>query len=69
MGESLDPRAQGRGDRGGAAEAASPIRVLLVDDSHDDYVLTRALLRRAGGGPYELEWESSYERGLAALRS
>jgi PAS domain S-box-containing protein len=69
MGESLDPQAEDQHVRRGAAEAASAIRVLLVDDSYDDFVLTRALLRRAGGGPYELEWESSYERGLAALRS
>jgi PAS domain S-box-containing protein len=67
MGESLDPK-EGR-NREASPDATPAIKVLLVDDSYDDYVLTRAMLRRAGGGPYELEWESSYERGLAALRT
>jgi PAS domain S-box-containing protein len=67
MGESLDPHRDRY--REASPEAAPAIQVLLVDDSNDDYLLTRALLRKAGGGPYELTWESTYESGLAALRS
>jgi len=46
-----------------------PLHVLLVDDDADDYVLTGDIVsqirlpRRA-----ELEWASSYEAGLEALR-
>ena len=40
------------------------LRILLVDDSEDAFVLTRALLRSIPGGPRELDWESSYEDGL-----
>src|SRR3984957_17215823 len=47
----------------------SPLRVLLVDDDEDDRALTDDLVsqirlpRRAA-----LQWASSYEAGLAALR-
>jgi signal transduction histidine kinase len=46
----------------------SPIRVLLVDDDEDDYLLTRDLLAEIPGGGYTLDWASSYDAGLAALR-
>ncbi len=50
-------------------DALHAIRVLLIDDSQDDFFLTRALLRKASGGPYEIEWAPSYETGLEALRT
>jgi len=43
------------------------IRVFLVDDGEDDYVLTRDMLAEAVGAPFELEWVDTYEAGLEAM--
>jgi len=40
------------------------IRVLLIDDDEDDYVLTRELFSLVKAGKYELDWAASYEEGL-----
>jgi diguanylate cyclase (GGDEF)-like protein len=48
-------------------ESAVPLRVLLVDDDEDDYVLTRALLERIPGARCALEWANTYEAGREAL--
>jgi signal transduction histidine kinase len=45
--------------------AEGPVRVLLVDDDEDDYILTRALLEDAGPDRYLLEWSSSFEDALS----
>ncbi len=44
------------------------LRVLMVEDDEDDYVLTRDLLAEIPGRPFELEWAPSYDAGLEALR-
>lgn len=44
-----------------------PIRVLLVDDDEDDYVLTRGLLAEIGAGRFALEWANTFDTGLAAM--
>ena len=45
-----------------------PLRVLLVDDDEDDYVLTRGLLAAIeGGAGHVLDWVSTYEEGLEAI--
>ena len=44
------------------------IKVLLIDDDEEDYILTRALLSDAQIGKYELDWASSYEEGLQVAR-
>ncbi|MGC3971180.1 MAG: response regulator [Pirellulales bacterium] len=44
------------------------VRVLLVDDDQDDYLLTSEQLRDAFGARLALAWEGSYEAGLQALR-
>ncbi|MDX6406832.1 MAG: hypothetical protein QOH70_4287 [Blastocatellia bacterium] len=41
-----------------------PIKVLLIDDDEDDFILTRDLLSEVPLGNYALEWASSYEKGL-----
>ncbi len=46
---------------------AAPIRVLLVDDDRDDYLLTRDMLAELAGNAVELNWEASFEGGLAAV--
>src|SRR5215212_6802767 len=44
-----------------------PIRVLLVDDDEDDYVMTRDMLAELGRGAFSLDWVSSYEEARAAV--
>lgn len=44
-----------------------PVRVLLVDDDRDDYVLTRDLFTDIPGGRFTLDWVPSYEAALDAL--
>jgi len=43
------------------------IRVFMVDDDEDDYVLTRDMLAEAVGARFELEWVDTYEAGLEAM--
>jgi PAS domain S-box-containing protein len=40
------------------------IKILLVDDDEDDYILTRELFSAVKGSEYELDWVSTYEEGL-----
>jgi PAS domain S-box-containing protein len=44
------------------------IRVLLVEDDEDDYLLTRDMLAEAGGGRYVLEWVASYQEALDVIK-
>ena len=45
------------------------IRVLLIDDDQDDYVITRALLSDIEGMRIDLDWSPEYEQALALMRS
>lgn len=38
-----------------------PLRILLVDDDEDDYLITQDLLSDINADKYELEWVSTYE--------
>ena len=44
------------------------IRVLLVDDDEDDYILTRHLLAEAEGACFDLEWVTTYQAALEAMK-
>ena len=44
-----------------------PIRLLLVDDDHDDYVLTRDLLAESVHNRYKVDWISSYDEALESI--
>lgn len=46
---------------------APPIRALMVDDDEDDYLLVRDLLTENERRPIQLEWEATFDAGLAAL--
>jgi diguanylate cyclase (GGDEF)-like protein/PAS domain S-box-containing protein len=46
-----------------------PVRLLLVEDDEDDYVLTRALLSDARRTTFDLEWIASFDEALDALRN
>ncbi len=43
------------------------IRVLLVEDDEDDYILTRGLFAGLKGHGFHLEWFKSYQLGLEAM--
>ena len=45
----------------------SPVRVLLVEDDEDDYVLTRDLLAEGFGSPIAVVWASTRADGLQRL--
>jgi two-component system, cell cycle sensor histidine kinase and response regulator CckA len=45
------------------------LRILLVDDDEDDYILTHAVLNEFYGDQLDVEWVSSYERAKEALLS
>ncbi len=45
-------------------EPPRPIRVLLVDDDEDDYLLTRETVADIPGGGYVLAWESDADAAL-----
>jgi anti-anti-sigma factor len=47
---------------------AEPLRILLIDDDEDSLVITRGLLARARGAAFRVEWVSTAEAGLVALR-
>lgn len=43
------------------------IRVLLVEDNEDDYVVARDLLAEAQFSQFELEWVTTYDAAIAAI--
>jgi signal transduction histidine kinase len=45
----------------------APVRVLLVDDDEDDYVITRNLISEIKDRQYQLEWVDNYDAALAAV--
>jgi len=45
----------------------SPLRILIVEDDEDDYILTRDLLEEVYGRRLRLDRAASYEAGLEAL--
>ncbi|HMB73085.1 MAG TPA: response regulator, partial [Gammaproteobacteria bacterium] len=50
------------------AKRMRKVRVLLVDDDEEDFLLTRDYLSDVDGEPYELEWASSAEAARDAFR-
>jgi signal transduction histidine kinase len=45
------------------------IRVLLVEDDEDDYILVRDLLSEVPHAEYNVEWASSYDQGLRTIET
>ena len=43
------------------------VRVLLIDDDQDDFVITRELLSEIPGGRFHLDWTPDYAAGLEAV--
>ncbi len=48
---------------------SSAIRVLLIDDDEDEFIITSDLLRAAASERYNVTWACSYERGLQFILS
>jgi two-component system cell cycle sensor histidine kinase/response regulator CckA len=46
----------------------APIRVLLVDDDEDDYIITRNLISEIRSHRHQLEWLDNYDAALNALQ-
>jgi PAS domain S-box-containing protein len=44
-----------------------PIRVLLIDDDEDYFVITRDLLGDIASRPHELEWKTGFDEGLESV--
>lgn len=44
-----------------------PIRVLIVDDDEDDYILTREWFSEIEGAKFELDWVATYDAALEAI--
>lgn len=45
------------------------IKILLIEDDEDDYILTLDTLNDIPGKMYELEWVTNYDEGLRAIAS
>jgi signal transduction histidine kinase len=45
------------------------IKILLIEDDEDDYILTLDTLNDIPGKMYELEWVTNYDEGLSAITS
>jgi signal transduction histidine kinase len=44
-----------------------PLRVMLIDDDRDDYLLTRELFEEIPGNGFSLDWAPDYDSGLEAI--
>jgi signal transduction histidine kinase len=45
------------------------VRVLLIEDDEDDYILVRALLSEAPYVDYDVQWVSNYEQALQVIET
>jgi signal transduction histidine kinase len=52
----------------GREHPTQTVSVLLIDDDRDDYLLTREMLAEIPGDRFTLDWASTYEAGLTAIR-
>lgn len=48
--------------------AKQPLRILLIDDDQEDHILTRDLLDEALGSGFHLDWASTFDSGIEAIR-
>jgi signal transduction histidine kinase len=45
----------------------APLRVLLIDDNQDDYIITKKLLTTSEQGTFALDWVANYNAALDAI--
>ena len=48
-------------------QALPPIKVLLIDDDEDDYIVTRDLLSDMGQNKFQLQWISYFEDAMGVI--
>ncbi len=48
--------------------AEEPIRLLLVEDDEDDYLITRDLLSSQSRARFQIEWRADFDEALAIIR-
>jgi PAS domain S-box-containing protein len=46
----------------------TPVKVLLVDDDEDDYIITRDLISGIRESAYQLDWINNYDDALSAVQ-
>ncbi|MEO5951713.1 MAG: diguanylate cyclase, partial [Chloroflexia bacterium] len=46
---------------------SNPLKVLLVDDSEDDYIITRDLFSETQGSTVNLEWVATYQSAIERI--
>jgi diguanylate cyclase (GGDEF)-like protein/PAS domain S-box-containing protein len=51
-----------------ATASTDPVKVLLVEDDEDDYLITRDMLARQEGVRFAVDWQPDYVGALAAIR-
>lgn len=49
------------------ADSTEPIRVLLIEDDEDDFVLTRELLDASSRTRFDLSWAATYDEAVSAV--
>jgi signal transduction histidine kinase len=49
--------------------SAEDLRILLVEDDEDDFLLTRSMLQAPGRATVELDWAQNYASALSAIRT
>jgi DNA-binding NtrC family response regulator len=49
-------------------QSLEPVRVLLVEDDEDDYLITRDMLTRQELVRFAVDWRSEYHASLQAIR-
>lgn len=54
-------------DASDSLSAGRPIKVLLVDDDEDSYMLTRHYLSKIAGEKHHLDWAPTYEKGVQLI--
>lgn len=65
----MNLHANDQSKRSGDLGKTAPIRVLLIDDDQDDYVLTRDFLSDIHHGQFHLDWTPDYAAGVEAVVS
>ena len=45
------------------------LKILIIDDDEDDYIIARDMLKEAKGRKFEIYWASTYQAGRTELSS
>jgi DNA-binding NtrC family response regulator len=61
-------REDGRPGTAPEDRVSETVRLLIVEDDEDDFLITRDLLADQDNTPVEVEWAEDYEQGLEGIR-